>query len=257
MKQTPHILVCNDDGVTAPGILNLVQAVKSLGRVTVVAPDSPQSGMGHAISVGKPLRLNRFRFEDEEIEAWACSGTPVDCVKMAVGVLLPEKPDLIVSGVNHGLNASISVLYSGTMSAAVEGAIEGIPAIGFSLDNFSIEADFTASRTVVRHVVEQALAHPFPSHTALNVNIPYVTLDQLKGYKIARQALGRFVEEFEHRVDPYGRDYYWLSGAFKLEDEGEDTDIWALHNGYVSICPVQIDVTAHHTFSFLNQWKFS
>ena len=252
------ILVCNDDGITAPGVYNLVQAVRPFGKITVVCPDSPQSGMGHAISVGKPLRLDKFEEVDfgEGVEAWSCSGTPVDCVKLAAGVILKHKPDLLVSGVNHGLNASISVFYSGTMSAAVEGAIEGFPSIGFSLDNFSVNADFAASRAVVAEVVQAALAHEFPHQTALNVNIPDVPLEEIKGIRVTRQATGRWVEEFEQRADPYGRDYYWLTGSFHLNDEGEDTDIWALRHNYVSICPVEIDATAHHNTSTLNQWRF-
>lgn len=250
----PHILVCNDDGITAPGILNLIEAVKDFGHVTVVAPDSPQSGMGHAISVGKPLRLYEEQLPHGRT-GWACSGTPVDCVKLATGVLMKNKPDLLVSGINHGANSSISVVYSGTMSAAMEGAIESIPSIGFSLCDFSHQADFSAARVVVQKIVARALADPMPKGTLLNVNIPSGPLESLKGIKITRQAVGRWVEEFDQRVDPYGRNYYWLTGRFSIEDDGEDTDEWALANGYVSVCPVQFDLTAHHALSFLNHWQ--
>ncbi|MDX2063460.1 MAG: 5'/3'-nucleotidase SurE [Bacteroidia bacterium] len=247
-----HILVCNDDGITAHGIKNLVEAVRPYGQVSVVAPDSPQSGMGHAISIGRPLRLTR---EDifTDIEAWSCSGTPADCVKLAIGVL-GLRPDLLVSGINHGSNSSISIFYSGTMSAAMEGAIEGIPSIGFSLCNFRMDADFTAARTVASAIVGQAIAQGIPSHTVLNVNIPYLPLNQLKGMRITRQSDGRFIEEFDRRVDPYGRDYYWLTGKFHTDDHGEDTDEWALAHGYVSICPAQVDITAHYAMGDLNHW---
>ncbi len=255
MSRPLEILICNDDGISALGLRSLVEAVRGLGRLTVVAPDSPQSGMGHAISVGKPLRLDPSDLHPGT-RCWSCTGTPVDCVKLATGVLLDQKPDLLVSGINHGLNASISVFYSGTMSAAVEGAIEGIPSIGFSLDDFSANADFSAAIPYVRSIVIAALENGIPHQTALNVNIPRLPADQIKGIKITRQAGGRFQEEFEKRVDPYGRDYYWLTGHFALDDAGEDTDIWALRNGYLSVCPVEIDATAHHHTSFLNRWDF-
>jgi 5'-nucleotidase len=254
MSKPLEILVCNDDGHSANGIFALAQAMKAFGKVTVVAPDSPQSGMGHAISIAEPLRLSKVAF-DPDIDAYACTGTPVDCVKLATGVILKRKPDLLVSGINHGLNSSISVFYSGTMSAAVEGAIEGIPAIGFSLDDFGANADFSASAVVATTIVKSVLEHTFPPFTALNVNIPRLPLAEIKGIKITRQALGRWVEEFEARVDPYGRNYYWLTGQFQLDDDGEDTDIWALQNGFVSVCPVEIDATAHHNLAILHGWN--
>ncbi len=254
MEHRPHILVCNDDGITARGIKALVSVAREFGDVTVVAPDSAQSGMGHAITIGEPLRL-----VEEEVEhgfmGWACSGTPADCVKLATGVLLTQKPDLLVSGINHGANYSISVVYSGTMSAAMEGAIEGIPSIGFSLCDFSHEADFTAAKEIARVVIRKALHAQMPSGTLLNVNIPKLPLDEIKGIRITRQAIGRWVEEFDQRIDPYGRKYYWLTGKFTSEDEGLDTDTWALDNGYVSVCPVHYDLTAHHAIAPLNQWN--
>jgi 5'-nucleotidase len=249
----PHILVCNDDGITAPGIRALVEAVRPFGTITVVAPDSPQSGMGHAISVGKPLRLNKFDF-GMDVAAYACSGTPADCVKLATGIL-KLKPTLLVSGINHGSNSSISIFYSGTMSAAMEGVIEGIPSIGFSLCDYALEADFTASKTVVATLVQAALHHRIPEATVLNVNIPKVSPDGLKGIRITRQARGRYEEEFDHRTDPYGRDYYWLTGKYVTDDHGEDTDEWALRHGYVSVCPAMIDITASYATPLLNQWE--
>lgn len=249
-----NILVCNDDGIFAPGIHALVEAVKPFGRITVVAPDKPQSGMGHAISVGKPLWVKRYHGFGDDIPAWQTTGTPVDCIKMATGELMDVRPDLIVSGINHGSNSSISVFYSGTMSAAVEGVLEGIPSIGFSLLDYSLDADFSAAKVVVREVVQMALTHQLPPAVALNVNIPALPLADIKGIKVTRQSAGRWVEEFDKRKDPYGNDYYWLVGAFHLQDDGQDTDEWALRNRYVSICPVEIDATAHHALPLLNQW---
>lgn len=254
MAERPTILVCNDDGITAPGIRNLVEIASEFGEVIVVAPDSPQSGMGHAITIGAPLRIT-----EEEVfpgvRSWACTGTPVDCVKLATGVIMDKKPDLLVSGINHGANYSISVVYSGTMSAAMEGAIEGIPSIGFSLCDFDWNADFEASREVVRLIIDRALNNQMPTGTLLNVNIPPVPLSELKGIKVTRQAIGRWQEQFDERTDPYGRKYFWLTGEFVQEDDGEDTDTWALKNGYVSVCPVEYDLTAHHSIAFLNDWK--
>lgn len=238
----PVILVTNDDGYMAPGIQNLVEAVKDLGKVVVVAPDKPQSGMGHAITIGQPLRLHKVNtFGD--IEAYACTGTPVDCVKLAVDKVLHRKPDICVSGVNHGANHSINVIYSGTMSAAVEAAIESIPSAGFSLLDFSIEADFSGARKYARMIVEKMLATKMDQHTVLNVNIPAMPANLLKGIKVCRQAYAKYEEDFIERQDPHGRMYYWLTGEFVNFDKGKDTDVWALANGYVSVVPVQFDLT--------------
>ncbi|RYY63585.1 MAG: 5'/3'-nucleotidase SurE [Chitinophagaceae bacterium] len=202
-KKQPVILITNDDGVTAPGI---------------------------------------HYFGD--IEAYQCTGTPVDCVKLAVDkVLHHSKPDICLSGINHGANHSINVIYSGTMSAAVEAAIESIPSAGFSLLDYSLEADFTAARHYIRQIVEQMLAHPLDKHTVLNVNFPIATPDEIKGVKLCRQAYAKYEEDFLERTDPHGRKYYWLTGEFINFDEGTDTDVWALANNYVSVVPVQFDLT--------------
>lgn len=241
-SEKPVILVTNDDGYTAPGIQNLVEAVKDLGKIVVVAPDKPQSGMGHAITIGQPLRLHRVHnFGD--IEAYSCTGTPVDCVKLAVDKVLHRKPDLCLSGVNHGANHSINVIYSGTMSAAVEAAIESIPSVGFSLLDYSIEADFAGARKYARLIVEKMLSTDMDQHTVLNVNIPALPPNLLKGIKICRQAYAKYEEDFIERQDPHGRMYYWLTGEFVNFDKGKDTDVWALANGYVSVVPVQFDLT--------------
>lgn len=250
----PTILVVNDDGITAPGIKVLLQTMQEIGHVIVVAPDSPQSGMGHAITIGKPLRLDKVDLY-EGVEMYKCSGTPVDCVKLAVNVIFKgKKPDLCVSGINHGLNNSINVLYSGTMSAAVEGAIESIPSIGFSLDDFTQEADFSAAKKYIKQIAQQVLNHGLPQATLLNVNFP--NTKALKGIKICRQANAKWAEEFDERLDPQKRKYYWLTGVFQVNDLGEDTDVWALAHDYVSVVPVQFDMTAHQAISTLNNWKF-
>ena len=250
----PSILVVNDDGITAPGIKSLIEVMQEIGHVVVVAPDGPQSGMGHAITIGKPLRLDRVDLYPN-VEMYKCSGTPVDCVKLAVNkVFKGKKPDLCVSGINHGLNNSINVIYSGTMSAAVEGAIEKIPSIGFSLDDFAQDADFSHCKKYIKQIVLQVLTHGLPAATLLNVNFPKGA--HLKGIKICRQANAKWAEDFEERTDPYKRPYYWLTGVFENYDRGEDTDVWALDHGFVSVVPVQFDLTAHHAIPILNTWGF-
>lgn len=244
VKEKPVILVTNDDGVTAPGIRHLVEAVKDLGKVVVVAPDRPQSGMGHAITIGSPLRLHTVKVFDG-VEAWSCSGTPVDCVKIAVDKVLHRKPDICLSGINHGANHSINVIYSGTMSAAIEASIENIPSIGFSLLDLSMEADFSAARTYARRIVESVLSTKSDKHLCLNVNIPKVAEELIRGIRVCRQAYAKYEEDFKERIDPAGRKYYWLTGEFVNSDKGKDTDVWALENQYVSVVPVQFDLTSH------------
>src|SRR5438105_6360289 len=187
IKEPAVILITNDDGITAPGLHNLVEAVKDLGKIVVVAPDKPQSGMGHAITIGTPLRLHKVS-PFENAEAWQCSGTPVDCVKLAVDKILHRKPDICLSGINHGANHSINVIYSGTMSAAMEASIESIPSIGFSLLDYRFEADFTTAKFYVHKIVESLLKTKMDKHLLLNVNIPAVPLEELKGVKICKQS---------------------------------------------------------------------
>jgi len=252
----PVILITNDDGIMAPGILNLVAAVKDLGKVVVVAPDKPQSGMGHAITIGHPLRLQPVTiFED--VEAWQCSGTPVDCVKLAVDKVLRRKPDICLSGINHGANHSINVIYSGTMSAAVEAAIESIPSAGFSLLDHSVEADFTGARKYARLVVQQMLKSKLDKHTVLNVNIPAVDAELIRGVRICKQAYAKYEEDFVERSDPNGKKYFWLTGEFVNFDKGRDSDVWALEHNYVSVVPVQFDLTNYTLKTKLEKtWKF-
>lgn len=253
----PLILISNDDGITARGIRTLVELMSDLGEVLVVAPDSPQSGMGHAITVGDTLRLEETDIF-KNIKAYECSGTPADCVKLAKHFLLKDrKPDLIVSGINHGSNTSISILYSGTMSAAIEGAIEGTPAIGFSLCDYASDAEFSHIHDHVKNIAGQVLSSGLPKGVALNVNFPAKRQAPVKGIKICRQARAKWQEAFDQRFDPNGRRYFWMAGNFVNFDKGEDNDEWAIANNYVSIVPCQFDLTAHHAIDDLNaEWEF-
>lgn len=250
----PFILVTNDDGISAPGIRALISVMAEIGDVLVVAPDSPQSAMGHAITINNTLHLNKISEENAQITEYSCSGTPVDCVKMAVNEILKRKPDLCVSGINHGSNSSINVIYSGTMSAAVEAGIEGIPAIGFSLLDYNWNADFEQIKPFIKKVALQVLQNGLTEGTVLNVNFPKLKTEEIKGIKICRQAKAIWEEKFDKRITPTGREYYWLSGEFVNLDKGEDTDEWALAHNYISVVPVQFDLTAHHTMAQLNTW---
>ncbi|WP_459212691.1 5'/3'-nucleotidase SurE [Aquimarina rhabdastrellae] len=255
-SERPLILVTNDDGITAPGIRALIEVMNEIGDVYVVAPDSPQSAMGHAITINNTLYCDKIIIDaDAPQKEFSCSGTPVDCVKIATHEILTRKPDLCVSGINHGSNSAINVIYSGTMSAAVEAGIEGIPAIGFSLLDFSMNANFEPTKPFIKRIVANVLQNGLPKGVVLNVNFPKLEEDQIKGMKICRQANAHWEEEFDKRTNPMGRDYYWLSGKFVNSDKGEDTDEWALANGYVSIVPTQFDLTAHHYIQELNSWE--
>lgn len=253
MSKEKLILVCNDDGITAPGIRALVEVAKEFGYVVVVAPDKPQSAMGHAITINSTLRYNKIII-DGNVE-YACSGTPVDCVKLALDKILERKPDLIISGINHGSNASINVIYSGTMSAAMEGTLDRIPSIGFSLLNYSIDADFAVAKDVARIIITQALEKGIPLGVCLNVNIPNVSKDLIRGIKVCRQADANWEENLDERIDPMGKTYFWLTGKFVNHDLGEDTDIWALENNYVSVVPCKFDLTAHEQLATFKTWE--
>ncbi|MCK0136653.1 5'/3'-nucleotidase SurE [Arenibacter sp. S6351L] len=255
----PLILVTNDDGITAPGLRALIRFMMDLGEVVVVAPDSPQSGMGHAITIDNTLYIKKIKvdLENGANEEYSCSGTPADCVKLGLQELLGRKPDLCVSGINHGSNSSINVIYSGTMSAAIEAGIEGIPAIGFSLCDYSWNANFEASKEAVQKIVQEALSNGIPNGVVLNVNIPKTDNKAPKGIKICRQARANWKEKFDKRTNPSGKEYYWLTGEFELLDKGEDTDEYALSQGYVSVVPTQFDLTAHHAIQHINNWKLN
>ena len=252
-NERPLILITNDDGVSAPGIRALIEVMSTIGDVTIVAPDKPQSAMGHAITINDTLYLNKISKDTDAITEYSCSGTPVDCVKIAVHEILKRKPDLCVSGINHGSNSSINVIYSGTMSAAVEAGIEGIQAIGFSLLDYDWNADFEQIKSYIKTITLEVLNNKLPEGVILNVNFPKLKEKEIKGIKICRQANALWTEKFDKRQTPQGKDYYWLTGEFVNQDKGEDTDEWALQNGFISIVPVQFDLTAHHAIQNLTK----
>lgn len=255
MNEKPLILITNDDSIEAKGIASLVEAMKPLGDIVVVAPDTVQSGKGHAITIHEPLRLKKSGIF-KGIESYTCSGTPVDCVKLGIYEILKKRPTLLVSGINHGSNAATNVLYSGTMSAAVEGAIEGIPSIGYSLLDFDEDADFDASMEYATKIAKSVLENDLQKGVCFNVNIPKGKMNELEGIKICRQGRAYWEDSFDKRQDPFGGDYYWLTGDYKNTDKGEDTDLWALSHNFVSLVPTQFDMTAHHLISNLNDWDF-
>ena len=257
MQERPLILVTNDDGITAPGIRALIRIMNKIGEVVVVAPDSPQSAMGHAITINSTLHVERVSIDKGPQEEYSCSGTPADCVKLGVREVLKRKPDLCVSGINHGSNSSINVIYSGTMSAALEAGIESIPAIGFSLLDYNWGANFEHCKSFVKTIAQNVLANGLPDGVVLNVNIPNVEKETIRGIKICRQARANWEEEFDKRTNPMGREYYWLTGKFVNMDGGKDTDEWALENNYISVVPVQFDLTAHHAIQQLNSWNLN
>lgn len=255
MSEIPLILVTNDDGVNAKGLKALIEVVKKFGKVVVVAPATPQSGMSHAITVRNPLRIECID-KKEDVEIYCCNGTPVDCVKLAFSKVLSKKPNLLVSGINHGSNASTSIFYSGTMGAALEGCINYVPSVGFSLLSTHPDADFTASKVYSEKIVKKVLEDGLDDHVCLNVNIPDVPLNDIKGIRVVRQTKGYWKEEFDPRIDPDGHEYFWLKGKFhNIEPDAIDTDEWALKNNYVSIVPINIDLTCYDTLKKIKHWE--
>lgn len=257
MNNRPLILVTNDDGITALGIRTLIKVMNTIGDVVVVAPDNPQSGMGHAITLDSTLSCKQEHIDNGPQKEYSTSGTPADCIKLAIHEILDRTPDLCVSGINHGSNSSINVIYSGTMSAAIEAGIEGIPAIGFSLLDYNWDANFKPLEDYIKTITINVLKKGLPEGIVLNVNFPKLDKKDIKGIKICRQAKANWIEEFDKRKNPQGKDYYWLTGKFVNLDKGEDTDEWALNNGYVSVVPVQFDFTAHHFIQNLNTWNLN
>ncbi len=253
MSEKPLILVANDDGINAKGLRELVEVIQLFGDVVVISSEVSMSGKSNAITVDKPLRATPTE-KIHGVTTYKCNGTPVDSVKLSFNSLLEQTPDYVVSGINHGANSSVSIIYSGTMGAAIEGSLHGVPSIGFSLDDFSADADFSKAKIIVAKVFQNVLENGLPPFTCLNVNIP---TGKPKGIKICRQAHGKWVEEFEKRTDPHGRDYYWLSGYFKnFEADSDKTDIFALENNFASVVPVTIDMTCYKTLEQLKNWKF-
>lgn len=253
MSERPLILITNDDGVSAKGLKELTEVMRLFGDVVIVAPDSHRSGMSNAITVDHPIRVTKT-IDEEGFQVYKCTGTPVDCVKLAFNQLLDRYPDFVVSGINHGSNTSISVVYSGTMGGALEGCIHGIPSIGFSLNDYEHEADFSRAKIYVARVFQQVAENGLPPFVCLNVNIPK---GEIKGAKVCRQTSGKWVEEYDKRTDPHKREYYWMTGYFKnFEEDVVDTDITALENGYVSVVPVNADMTCYQTFERMKSWRF-
>ena len=251
--KSPLILITNDDGYQSKGIQSLINAVKDFGEIMIVAPDGPQSGMGHAITVNHSIRCNKTKFHGS-LDSYFCSGTPVDCIKMGIYLLNGRKPDIILSGINHGTNVSTNILYSGTMGAAVEGALEGIPSIGFSLTDSSEDADFSYSEKIVSLITQKVLDKGIKKGTCLNVNIPKVNESSIKGIKVCRQGRAFWKDDFEKRKDPSGKSYYWLKGSFSSKESEMDTDINYLENNFVTIVPTQYDMTCHNSIKELKQW---
>ena len=248
----PLILVTNDDGITAGGIRKLVDIALEFGDVLVVAPDSPQSAQGHAITIETPVFVRESTVFGELVEAYECSGTPVDCVKLAKSVLLNGRtPDLCVSGINHGSNAAVNIIYSGTLSAAMEASLEGVPSVGFSYLHYAADADFTVCEPYVRKIIGHVLDQGMAEGSLYNVNIPHLPAAEIKGIKVCRQANARWVEEYAAGEDPRGRPYYWLTGKFVNEDEREDADANALQAGYVSLVPSNHDLTNYRALDAL------
>jgi 5'-nucleotidase len=253
MKQRPLIFITNDDGIQAKGLKEVSDVMRLFGDVVVVAPEVAMSGMSNAISVDRPLRASKVEEEDGYI-SYKCNGTPVDCVKLGFNHLVDRLPDFVISGINHGSNSSISVVYSGTMGAAIEGCLHGVPAIGFSLCDYLPDADFSKAKMWVARVFQSVFEQGLPPFVCLNVNIPK---GDVEGIEVCRQTSGKWVEELEKRTDPHNREYYWLSGYFKnFEPDAEDTDLFALDNQKVSVVPIHVDMTCQETLEIMKNWKF-
>ena len=254
--ERPLIFITNDDSVGANGLQTMIDVARQVGRVIVVAPESTQSGMSHAITMTSPLYLRHVR-QEQDLEIYACAGTPVDCVKLAFDYLLKEEPALILSGVNHGSNSAVSVLYSGTMAAAIEGSSYNIPSLGFSVTDHDPEADFTQYIPFIRQIIDHVLNATIELPFCLNINIPNVSAENIAGIRACRQTRGFWREEFEKRSDPRGRDYFWLTGSFQnMEPDAQDTDEWALAHNYIAIVPIQVDLTSYRQLEHIEKWKF-
>lgn len=253
MSDKPLILVTNDDGIHARGLRELVEVMKFFGEVVVISSEVSMSGKSCSITVDHPLRAIQVE-KIHGVPTFKSNGTPVDSVKLSFNNLFKRTPDYVVSGINHGANTSISIIYSGTMGAAIEGSLHGVPSIGFSLDDFSPNADFSKAKIVVAKVFQSVLENGMPEFTCFNVNIPK---GKPKGIKVCRQTHGKWVEEFEKRTDPHGREYHWLAGYFKnFEEKEKETDIYAIENNYASVVPVTVDMTSYKTLEQINKWKF-
>ncbi len=250
-----NILVTNDDGINAKGLRALIEVASEYGNVTVVAPELGMSGMSHSITMNNPLYLRRIK-ESDGMNIYACHGTPVDCVKIAVDAIMKQQPTLILSGINHGANSNISVIYSGTMGAASEGCTYGIPSIGFSHIAHRNNIDFTAVRHYAHKIIKTVLEKNDNPFLCLNVNVPDLPLEEIKGVRVAHATKGYWRENFEKNMDPRGREYYWLTGQFfNIEPENQDSDEWLLKNGFVSVVPIQVDMTDYTQKKAMEKWQ--
>lgn len=253
MSDKPSILITNDDGIHAKGLRELIEVMRLFGELTVIAPEVAMSGMSGAVTVDQPLRTVKLS-EEPGMTVYKCNGTPVDCVKLGFNHLLEKTPDYVVSGINHGSNSSISILYSGTMGAAMEGCLHGVPSVGISLVDYNPDADFGKAKIYTARIFQSLLENQLPRDICLNVNIPRGVP---KGIRICRQARGKWIEEFDRRTDPQHRPYFWLTGSFQnYEQDAKDTDLYALDKNLVSIVPVKLDMTSYDSLEMLKQWNF-
>jgi 5'-nucleotidase len=248
-----EILVTNDDGIYAEGIFALAEAMKKLGSVTVVAPDTQRSAVGHAITIADPLRVSEAR-RDKKFFGYATSGTPADCVKLAIKTLMKKKPDLVVSGINLGANLGYNILYSGTVSGATEGALLGIPSLAISLNTFT-KPDFSAAAQFAQKICSAMRRHPLKPGTLLNVNVPSIPASRIKGSRVTNQSRTSFNDWFDKRKDPHGNTYYWMAGDFKPKDPDTSSDLNAVNDRYISITPIQFDLTDYKFITELENWK--
>ncbi|MFW5805952.1 MAG: 5'/3'-nucleotidase SurE [Bacteroidales bacterium] len=253
----PFILISNDDGPDAPGLHSLIKVAAEFGNIIVVVPEDGQSGKSHSITVKHPLRVRKL-YPNDDVIFYVVSGTPVDCLKISLDQILDKKPDLVLSGINHGSNAAVSVMYSGTMGIVLEAGIHRIPSAGFSLTNHSTDADFTLSEQVVRMVVKKMLKEKLPEMVVLNVNIPDIPPEDFKGIEVCRQTFGVWQGEFEKRSDPSGQPYYWLTGYFENNEDGTpNTDEYVLKRNKAAIVPVKPDLTDYNSLQIMSEWSFN
>jgi 5'-nucleotidase len=252
-----NILISNDDGVYSNGIYELAKRMSRLGKVSVVAPDREQSAIGHAITMHQPLRCSKVKLHELDIDAWSVNGTPADCIKLGVETLLGTRPDLIISGINNGENLGTDVIYSGTVSAAIEGSIFNIPSIAISYEKRG-ETDFTLAAEAAVNMIEEVLKFATGTNILLNINIPEIeNINELKGVKIGKLGVKKYRNNFEERKDPRGNSYYWLAGELIENEIGEDTDIYAVRNGYISMTPLKVDLTDYDDMARLKEWKLT
>jgi len=249
-----HILLTNDDGIAAPGIKALWEELSDFAKITVVAPDSEKSATSQAITVHHPIRVDEYFMENPDIRAWRVGGTPTDCVKLALEALLPGYPDLVISGINQGPNLGTDVLYSGTVSAAIEGAMHGLPAIAVSLDSWH-PYDFTPTARIIANLIKKMVLGSLPRYTLLNVNVPAKPADELAGITITKLGVRQYENTFERRQDPRGRVYYWMGGKIMATDNDPDSDVMTVSRGEVSVTPIHFDLTNYELMHLLTEWK--